>query len=76
MSNDLLLIVIAGATSMLTAVTSIGGGMMLIVIMPGFLPAAAIVPVHALVQLFSNSSLHFSPFGELAGISTDPAARS
>jgi len=56
MSNDLLLIVIAGATSMLTAVTGIGGGMMLIAIMPGFLPAAAIVPVHALVQLFSNSS--------------------
>ena len=56
MSNDLALIVIAGATSMLTAVTGIGGGMMLIAIMPGFLPAAAIVPVHALVQLFSNSS--------------------
>ena len=56
MNSDLLLIVIAGATSMLTAVTGIGGGMMLIAIMPGFLPAAAIVPVHALVQLFSNSS--------------------
>ena len=56
MNSDLLLIVIAGATSMLTAVTGIGGGMMLIAIMSGFLPAAAIVPVHALVQLFSNSS--------------------
>jgi uncharacterized membrane protein YfcA len=56
MSNDLLLIAIAGATSMLTAVTGIGGGMMLIAIMPGFLPAAAIVPVHAFVQLFANSS--------------------
>jgi uncharacterized membrane protein YfcA len=30
--------------------------MVLIAIMPGFLPAAAIVPVHAVVQLFSNSS--------------------
>ena len=56
MNTDILLIVIAGVTSMITAVTGIGGGMMLIAIMPGFLPASAIVPVHALVQLFSNSS--------------------
>ena len=41
---------------MVTAVTGIGGGMMLIAIMPGFLPATAIVPVHAVVQLFANSS--------------------
>lgn len=56
MANDILLIIIACATSTLTAITGIGGGMMLIAIMPGFIPAAAIVPVHALVQLFSNSS--------------------
>jgi uncharacterized membrane protein YfcA len=56
LSNDVLLILIAGATSAVTAVTGIGGGMMLIAIMPGFLPAAAIVPVHAVVQLFANSS--------------------
>jgi len=56
MSSDLLLIAIACATSMITAITGIGGGMILIAIMPGFLPATAIVPVHALVQLFSNSS--------------------
>ena len=56
MSNDILLILIAGISSSITAVTGIGGGMMLIAIMPGFLPAAAIVPVHAVVQLFANSS--------------------
>ncbi len=56
MSSDLLLIAIACATSMITAITGIGGGMMLIAIMPGFLPPAGIVPVHALAQLFSNSS--------------------
>jgi uncharacterized membrane protein YfcA len=56
LSNEVLLILIAGATSAVTAVTGIGGGMMLIAIMPGFLPAAAIVPVHAVVQLFANSS--------------------
>ncbi len=56
MINDILLILVASATSTLTAITGIGGGMMLIAIMPGFLPPAAIVPVHATVQLFSNSS--------------------
>jgi uncharacterized membrane protein YfcA len=56
MTSNILLILIAGATSALTAVTGIGGGMMLIAIMPGFMPAAAIVPVHAVVQLFANSS--------------------
>jgi len=56
MPDNLLLILIAGISSSITAVTGIGGGMMLIAIMPGFLPAAAIVPVHALVQLFANSS--------------------
>ena len=56
MMNDLLLVIFALLTSTLTAITGIGGGMMLIAIMPGFLPAAAIVPVHAAVQLFANSS--------------------
>ena len=56
MTSELLLILIAGISSMITAVTGIGGGMMLIAIMPGFVPAPAIVPVHAVVQLFANSS--------------------
>jgi hypothetical protein len=59
MTSDILLVAIAAGTSTLTAITGIGGGMMLIAIMPGFLPAAAIVPVHAAVQLFSNSSRAF-----------------
>ena len=54
--NDVLLVAFALATSTLTAVTGVGGGMLLIAVMPGLLPAAAIVPVHATVQLFSNSS--------------------
>lgn len=56
MTNEILLVLIAFGTSTLTAITGIGGGMMLIAIMPGFLPAAAIVPIHGIVQLFSNSS--------------------
>ncbi|MCP4983260.1 MAG: sulfite exporter TauE/SafE family protein [Gammaproteobacteria bacterium] len=56
MSSDVLLILISFVTSTITAITGIGGGMILIAIMPGFLPAASIVPIHALVQLFSNTS--------------------
>lgn len=59
MINDILLIVFATGTATLTAITGIGGGMILIAIMPGLLPAAAIIPVHAAVQLFSNSSRAF-----------------
>jgi uncharacterized membrane protein YfcA len=54
--NDWLLPLLALATSTLTAITGIGGGMILIALMPGLLPAPAIVPVHAIVQLFANSS--------------------
>ena len=43
-------------TSMIAAVGGVGGGVALIAIMPGFLPAAAIIPVHGLVQIASNLS--------------------
>jgi len=56
MTTEILLTLIAFGTSTITAITGIGGGMIMIAIMPGFLPAAAIVPVHAMVQLFANSS--------------------
>ena len=57
--NELILILAALITSTLTAVLGIGGGMILIAIMPGLLPASAIIPVHGIVQLFSNSSRAF-----------------
>ena len=56
MTSEILLTLIAFGTSTITAITGIGGGMIMIAIMPGFLPAATIVPVHAMVQLFANSS--------------------
>ncbi|MCP4386815.1 MAG: TSUP family transporter, partial [Gammaproteobacteria bacterium] len=59
MPEEILLVLIALATSILTAITGIGGGMILIAFMPGLLPAPAIIPVHAMVQLFSNSSRAF-----------------
>lgn len=59
MTTEILLTLIAFGTSTITAITGIGGGMIMIAIMPGFLPGASIVPVHALVQLFANSSRAF-----------------
>ena len=50
------LIVVSFLASTLTATIGLGGGILLISVMPGLIPAAAIVPVHAAVQLASNSS--------------------
>lgn len=54
--SETLLVIITLGTSILTAIVGFGGGMLLIAFMPGLLPPAAIVPIHALVQLCSNSS--------------------
>lgn len=51
-----LLLLISCLTSLLAALVGFGGGMLLIAILPLFLPAAAIVPIHGLTQLASNSS--------------------
>jgi len=56
MAVELVLAAIAFVTSLITAVFGLGGGMLLIAAMPGFLPAAAIIPVHSVVQLASNGS--------------------
>lgn len=50
------LIVVSFLASTLTATIGLGGGILLISVMPGLIPAAAIVPVHAAVQLVSNGS--------------------
>ncbi|MGF1680305.1 sulfite exporter TauE/SafE family protein [Photobacterium minamisatsumaniensis] len=53
-SHFTVLIIFSFVTSALTAVMGVGGGAMLIAVMATFMPAAAIIPVHALVQLGSN----------------------
>ncbi|MGY0215886.1 sulfite exporter TauE/SafE family protein [Endozoicomonadaceae bacterium StTr2] len=50
------LVLAAFFTSLLTAVIGTGGGILLISLMPGLIPAVAIVPVHGAVQLSSNAS--------------------
>ena len=56
MLNEILLALANLVTSALTAITGVGGGMILIGLMPFFVPAAAIVPVHGVTQLVSNAT--------------------
>ena len=53
---DLVLIPIVFFTSCLAAIIGMGGGILLIALMPGLVPAAAIIPIHAATQLASNVS--------------------
>lgn len=54
--DQVFLIASAFLTSAFTAIIGMGGGIMLISLMPGLLPVQAIVPVHGVVQLASNST--------------------
>ena len=50
------LVPVAFLTSTVAGIFGLGGGVLLIVLMPGFVPAGAIIPLHAVVQLASNAS--------------------
>ncbi len=52
----LLLVVSAGFTSFVSAAMGIGGGLLLLLIMVNIMPLAALIPVHGLVQLGSNTN--------------------
>jgi len=54
--SELILVSIVFLTSCLTAVIGLGGGVLLLMLMPGLVPTAAILPLHALTQLASNLS--------------------
>lgn len=56
LSTAVMLIVLAGFTSFMTATLGIGGGMLLLAVMASVLPVAALIPVHGLVQLGSNAN--------------------
>ena len=51
-----MLVPIAFFASVLAAVMGMGGGILLITLMPGLVPAPAILPLHAATQLASNAS--------------------
>jgi uncharacterized membrane protein YfcA len=50
------LILATAATAALSAVVGMGGGMTLLAVMTLLLPAADVVPLHGVVQLFSNGT--------------------
>ncbi|WP_075879371.1 sulfite exporter TauE/SafE family protein [Vreelandella massiliensis] len=49
-----LLIIISALTSAITAAVGVGGGLLMIMAMAQVMPAAALIPVHGMVQLGSN----------------------
>jgi uncharacterized membrane protein YfcA len=53
---DILLGIIALATSAIAGVIGFGGGMLLIAILPAFLTPSLIIPVHGITQIASNAS--------------------
>jgi uncharacterized membrane protein YfcA len=55
-SIEISLTIFTIVTSAIAGIFGFGGGMLLIAIMPSFLPAAVIIPIHGVVQLASNSS--------------------
>jgi uncharacterized protein len=54
--NEYWLIPISLLTSAIAGVFGMGGGIPLITLMPGLVPAVAIIPLHAATQLASNAS--------------------
>lgn len=56
MLDNIILGIINFFTSALAGITGLGGGTILLGLMPMFLPAAAIIPVHGAAQLSSNVS--------------------
>ena len=54
--DALVLIALSFLTSACTATVGLGGGIVLRAVMPSFLPAAAVIPVHGAVQVSSNLS--------------------
>jgi uncharacterized membrane protein YfcA len=49
------LLVMSAVTSMITAALGAGGGVLLLVLMAMWVPPAAIIPIHGMIQLGSNS---------------------
>lgn len=55
----LFLLACSTLTSMITASLGAGGGVLLLVLMANWMPPAAIIPVHGMIQLGSNSGRAF-----------------
>ncbi len=56
---------ISFCTSSITAVIGIGGGLLLLAILPSFLPANVLIPIHSLNQITSNVSRAYFGYKEI-----------
>ena len=56
MPNEIILGLLTLITSGITAMIGVGGGMILIAILPSFLPASTLIPIHGINQWASNFS--------------------
>jgi uncharacterized membrane protein YfcA len=56
MNTEIMLALVALCTSTITGIIGVGGGLLLIAVMPVFLPAALIIPMHSVTQVASNAS--------------------
>ena len=65
MQEEILLAFIVLLTSGMTAITGMGGGMLLIAILPTFLPAHILIPIHGVTQLTSNISRAFLGYKDI-----------
>ena len=55
-STEISLFIITFFTSTLAGICAMGGGMILVLVLPFYVPAAAIIPVHGVAQFASNIS--------------------
>lgn len=65
MTEELTLTLITTLTSALTAITGMGGGMLLVAILPTFLSANILIPIHGATQLTSNISRAFLGYKDI-----------
>lgn len=65
METAILLGAISMMTSAIAGMLGLGGGLLLIAIMPIFIPAQAIIPIHAVTQLSSNASRAWLAFSHI-----------
>ncbi|WP_075593710.1 sulfite exporter TauE/SafE family protein [Pseudoalteromonas sp. PAB 2.2] len=65
--STIILIILAGFTSMVSAAFGAGGGLMLLVIMASMMPMSVVIPVHGLVQLGSNANRFLYTFKHIDG---------
>ena len=60
----LILLLVAVVTSAITAVVGAGGGLILLIVILQFVDPLVAVPVHAVIQLFANSTRAVTLRGE------------